>query len=288
MLRLRGGRALSDFRLQKLMAAIRGRVPELSGVYVEYIHFIDLERALHPGAEAVLARLLSYGPHSVPEQPRGQPLLVVPRLGTVSPWSSKATDIARNCGLRDVRRLERGVAYYFTQPGADALTDEQAAAVAPLLHDRMTETVLLSLDEAEGLFVQAEPAPLGLVDVLGGGRDALVQADRALGLALSADEIDYLVESFTLLGRDPTDVELVMFAQANSEHCRHKIFNADWLIDAHPQDKTLFGMVRVTHQRNPRGILSAYRDNAAVMEGFRAARFFPDPDGRRYTRHVED
>ncbi len=280
MLLLRGSPALSAFRQEKLLAALQAQVPSVTGAYAEYVHFADLEQALSEQQQEVLARLLTYGPRLHVEEPAGEVFVVVPRPGTISPWSSKATDIAHNCGLDAVARLERGVVYY-VQSSAE-LDAAQRAALMPVLHDRMTETVLGAVDDAEVLFTAAEPAPLRTVDVLTGGRDALERANREFGLALAPDEIDYLVDNFTALGRNPTDVELMMFAQANSEHCRHKIFNADWVIDGTPQTESLFGMIRNTYRCNPDGILSAYSDNSAVMEGFTSQRFFPAPDSGRY------
>ncbi len=285
MLRFRGSPALSPFRLEKLLAALRQRVPTVTEVYAEFVHFVDGRLVTHD--REVLDRLLQYGPAATQRHLGGEPtFLVVPRPGTLSPWSSKATDIARNCGLRHVRRIERGVAYYLE--ATQALTTEQQAALKPLLHDRMTETVLGPDDDPVVLFAQAEPAPLVRVDLLGGGRDALATANHELGLALSEDEIDYLFDSFIRLERNPTDVELMMFAQANSEHCRHKIFNADWIIDGVAQDRSLFAMIRNTYTCHPDNVLSAYCDNAAVIAGFPAGRFFPDPADGQYRVHPED
>ncbi len=278
MLVLRGSPALSPFRLQKLSDRLREALPEVSHLYAEFVHFADLERKLDDDDRAILERLLTYGPTQPAEEPGGQLLLVVPRLGTISPWSSKATDIAHNCGLKRVARLERGVAYYLTAESGP-LDNHRLAIARSLLHDRMTENVLEDFEEAEGLFLHTEPAPLRTVDIVGGGRDALIAANRDWGLALAEDEIDYLVDNFTALGRNPTDTELMMFAQANSEHCRHKIFNADWIIDGKPRDLSLFGMIRNTYRAHPEGILSAYKDNAAVLEGAEAGRFFPAADG---------
>jgi len=284
MLRFRGSPALSSFRLERLLAALRRCVPNLVEVYAEWLHFVDGRLITHD--RAVLDRLLCYGPAASQRHVTGEPtLLVIPRPGTISPWSSKATDIAHNCGLAHVRRIERGIAYYMVC--AAPLTSAEQLALQPLLHDRMTETVLGPEDDPAVLFTQAEPAPLATVDVLGNGREALTAANRALGLALSDDEIDYLLDSFIQLQRNPTDVELMMFAQANSEHCRHKIFNADWIIDGTAQDRSLFAMIRHTHQRHPGGVLSAYSDNAAVMTGFSAGRFFPDPADGEYRYHAE-
>jgi phosphoribosylformylglycinamidine synthase len=304
MLQLRGNPALSPFRLQKLTEAIRVWMPGLSRVYAEYVHFADVERKLSAEQETLLKRLLEYGPkfqaddpHPNPLPPagegdmvplRGSLLLVVPRPGTISPWSSKATDIAHNCGLGVVSRLERGTAYYLRKSDDTALNGAEQAAVLPLLHDRMIEAVFTSMEEAERLFQHEEPRPLRSVDILGGGREALVVANRDWGLALAEDEIDYLVENFTALGRNPNDIELMMFAQANSEHCRHKIFNADWVIDGEAQPKSLFKMIRNTHEQHPGGILSAYKDNSAVIAGSRAGRFYPDPATGKYGYHEQE
>ena len=284
MLRFRGSPALSPFRLEKLLAALRQRVPVIAAAHAEYVHFLD--GTLNVYDREVLDRLLRYGPAATPRDAGSGPVfLVIPRPGTISPWSSKATDIARNCGLRRVRRIERGIAYYLESHRP--LTDSELAGLKPLLHDRMTEAVLGPGDDPAALFAQAEPAPLVTVDVLGGGRDALATANRELGLALSDDEIDYLLEAFIRLERNPTDVELMMFAQANSEHCRHKIFNADWIIDGEAQNRSLFAMIRYTHGCHPDNVLSAYHDNAAVMTGFPAGRFFPDPADGQYRYHPE-
>ncbi len=290
MLRLRGGQALSAFRLQRLTETLSRRVPGITRVYAEFIHFADLERGLEPAQHAVLERLLRYGAPAQEPPAGGTQLLVVPRPGTISPWSSKATDIAHNCGLDSLRRLERGIVYTFagkTGPVA-GLDDHCLNLIKPLLHDRMTEAVFTSLDEAEGLFRQEAPAALASVDVLGGGRAALERANTELGLALAEDEIDYLVENFRLLGRNPTDVELMMFAQANSEHCRHKIFRADWIIDGQAQPHSLFAMIRNTHETHPGRVLSAYHDNSAVMSGWPASRFCPRPADGQYERLEED
>ena len=284
MLRLRGGSALSAFRLAKLQQRLSARIASIQGVTAEFWHFVATERTLTDTERATLDTVLNYEPIN-PDIPQGQALLVVPRAGTISPWSTKATDIAHNCGLNAVKRIERGIMY--TVQSATVISDEQLNQLKPLLHDRMIEAVLASEDEATVLFSQAKPRPLQSVDILQGGRDALMQANRQWGLALAEDEIDYLVENFRTLQRNPTDVELMMFAQANSEHCRHKIFNADWIIDNKPQTLSLFKMIRNTHQQNPAGILSAYQDNAAVMEGFTAGRFAPTPDGRVYRAQVE-
>jgi len=282
MLRLRGCPALSAFRLNKLLASLRHRVPAISGIDVEFMHFAWLESQLPEDELAVLERLLEYGPVNTVEVPEGQLLLVVPRPGTISPWSSKATDIAHNCGLVNLQRLERGKAFYIRTEDGKPLEGSDLQQVVAELHDRMIEAVYESLDDAVNLFSQAEPSPYTSVDILTGGQAALEKANTELGLALSDDEIDYLVQNFTSLNRNPTDIELMMFAQANSEHCRHKIFNADWIIDGEEQDKSLFAMIRNTHELHPEGVLSAYKDNSAVMNGPQASRFVPDPVDHSY------
>ena len=285
MLYLRGGPALSDFRLDRLLTAVRAQVPAISAVGAEVVYFVDTEQRLDDRQRAFLGRLLNEAAELPP--PPGDLLLVVPRLGTASPWSSKATDIVHNCGLSTVRRVERGTAYYFS--GHGLAVESHLVALSGAIHDRMTETVLGSPEEAEALFSGAEPAPLRIIDLLNGGAAALQQANADLGLALSQDEMDYLLESFTQLGRNPSDVELMMFAQANSEHCRHKIFNAGWRIDGEDQALSLFDMIRNTAKHWPDGILSAYRDNAAVLAGPRAERFYPIFDkGGEYGPHRED
>ena len=281
MLRLRGCSVLSAFRLNKLLISVREQVPAVTAIHTEFMHFAWLEQKLSANQTSVLERLLSYGSVAEESLPSGQLLLVVPRPGTISPWSSKATDIAHNCGLSQLQRLERGKAFYI-QTADQSLTEAELNKLKGLLHDRMVESVYPSLDDAVNLFSQAEPAPMSSVDILGGGSEALVSANTALGLALSDDEIDYLVENFSVMQRNPTDVELMMFAQANSEHCRHKIFNADWIIDGEEQDRSLFAMIRNTHELHAEGVLSAYHDNAAVMTGSMASRFQASPENHDY------
>jgi phosphoribosylformylglycinamidine synthase len=274
MLQLQGPTALSAFRIAKLLDRLRSLEPAVTGLAARFVHFVDLARPLAAPQRAVLERLLSYGPTLAGGDGGGERVLVVPRAGTISPWSSKATDIAQVCGLAAVRRLERGIEYRLR--AARPLGPAQLMRLAPVLLDRMTEMALLDPAEAARLFAQAPPRPLARVS-LARGREALEEANQALGLALSADEIDYLLASFRRLERDPTDVELMMFAQANSEHCRHKIFNAAWTIDGVARSESLFDLIRLTHARSPAGVLSAYRDNAAVIEGSWGERWFPDP-----------
>ncbi|TXY23276.1 phosphoribosylformylglycinamidine synthase [Vibrio mimicus] len=283
---LRGSPALSEFRVNKLLTACREQHLPVTGIYAEFMHFADLKAELNPQELEKLEKLLTYGPTIQEHEPQGLLLLVTPRPGTISPWSSKATDIAHNCGLRSIKRLERGTAYYVETE--TPLTEAQVVTLKALLHDRMMEVVFAELTDAQQLFSVAEPAPMSQVDVLAGGRRALEEANVSLGLALAEDEIDYLVENFIKLGRNPNDIELMMFAQANSEHCRHKIFNADWTIDGVKQDKSLFKMIKNTFEQTPDYVLSAYKDNAAVMTGSTVGRFFPDPDSRQYTYHHED
>jgi len=278
ILRLPGRRALSDFRLDKLLHSVRGALPSLRRVEARHWHFVKMRAPLSADRLAVLERLLAYGSASSPDDSRPS-LIIVPRLGTISPWSSKATDIAHQCGLAEVERIERGTAFEFAFDGAAAPDARIRALLTPLVHDRMTETVLDSVEQADALFEEHAPQPLAHVDVLGAGRDALARANVEMGLALSADEIAYLLDYFQRIRRNPTDVELMMFAQANSEHCRHKIFNADWSIDAQPMRHSLFGMIRNTHAAHPQGTLVAYSDNSAVIKGTSTPRFFPRADG---------
>ncbi|WP_210545852.1 phosphoribosylformylglycinamidine synthase [Rhodoferax sp. PAMC 29310] len=270
-----GGSALSSFRIQQLLPTLQGVHDKITGVAARFLHLVTSDVVPDAALQAQLAALLTYGdPYAGPTE--GALIVVSPRFGTVSPWASKATDIAHNCGLA-VRRVERCVEYRITlkkgllsQP---SLSPAQLAQLGALLHDRMTESVMYDVTTTYGLFTELQPAPMAHVDVLGGGKGALEAANIQFGLALAADEIDYLVQAFTQLKRNPTDVELMMFAQANSEHCRHKIFNAQFTIDGVAQDHSMFGMIRHTHQTNPQHMLVAYSDNASVMEGVVVERF---------------
>ena len=281
---LRGSPALSAFRINKLLARFQAARLPVSNIYAEYVHFADVNDRLNEEELTRLQRLLKYGPNLSSHTPTGKLLLVTPRPGTISPWSSKATDIAHNCDLGKINRLERGVAYYVE---ASTLTEAQWASVAAELHDRMMETVFTAEADAARLFEHHQPAPVQSVDLLGEGRQALIDANVRLGLALAEDEIDYLQDAFSRLGRNPNDIELYMFAQANSEHCRHKIFNADWVIDGEQQPKSLFKMIKNTFEKTPDYVLSAYKDNAAVMEGSEVGRFFADHENGRYDFHQE-
>lgn len=283
MLILRGAPALSEFRVNKILARCQQSQLPVTNVYAEYAHFADLTSPLSSSEQTKLEKLLTYGPTIAEHTPAGKLVLVTPRPGTISPWASKATDIAHNCGLKQVHRVERGIAYYVEGD----LNAEQLEQVIELLHDRMTEATHSELEDAAQLFRSDAPRQMSSVDILGGGREALAIANVEQGFALADDEIDYLVENFIKLGRNPNDIELFMFAQANSEHCRHKIFNADWTIDGKEQPKSLFKMIKNTFELNPENVLSAYKDNAAVMKGSKAGRFFPNAQGE-YAYHQED
>ena len=278
-LSLRGSPALSQFRLDKLYATLKKSAPNIKHIYAEFMHFAFGESALSESQQHTLEQILTYGPKSNTEAPAGELFLVIPRIGTISPWASRATDIAKNCGLTNLLRLERGIAFYVTTNDGKPLNDAEKTALKTQIHDRMTETVVGQLNDAQKLHHSAEPAPLSSVDILQGGKSALNKANSDMGLALSSDEVDYLFENFTKIGRNPTDVELMMFAQANSEHCRHKIFNADWVIDGEAQDNSLFGMIRNTHKLNPGSTVVAYADNASIVAGQKTRRFYPK-DGK--------
>ena len=302
MLILRGSPALSPFRLQKLLDDLVAAGLPVRAVAAEFVHLAELAaadpglpaRTLTAAEHSVLEKLLTYGPRRTAAPVTGLVQIVAPRPGTLSPWSSKATDIAHLCGLTAVQRLERVVAFTVdfgdTAPGfpLSPLTAAQHHTLAAKLHDRMTQVVFGDLAACAALFRHEAPRPMNRVPVLAAGRAALVAANADLGLALADDEIDYLVQAFTTLGRDPHDIELMMFAQANSEHCRHKIFNATWDIDGAARDHSLFQMIKHTYTLHSAGILSAYKDNAAVLAGTRGGRFYTDPRTHEYAAHDED
>ncbi len=287
-----GGNALSSFRVQQLLPRLQAIHDRITGIAARYVHLVASDAPPAAADKAQLASLLVYGdPYTGPTD--GELIVVTPRFGTVSPWASKATDIAHNCGIA-LKRVERITEYRLTVKsgllGGGTLSDAQRAGLAALLHDRMTESAMFDRALALNLFTELQPAPMEHVDVLGGGRPALEQANTQFGLALADDEIDYLVNAFKGLKRNPTDVELMMFAQANSEHCRHKIFNAAFTIDGVAQDKSMFGMIRHTHQTSPQHTVVAYSDNASIMEGSDVTRFWPGA-GQQYgktpaTHHV--
>ena len=277
-----GGSALSEFRARQLLPRLQAIEPKIDGLTARFVHLVVTDTEPTAAEHEQLAALLIYGePFQAPKSSTS--LVVTPRLGTVSPWASKATDIAHNCGLA-LRRVERVTQYHLSLKApligkAPVIGVERLAALAALLHDRMTESVLPGIESAAALFAELPAQPMVLVDVLVGGRAALVAANTTYGLALADDEIDYLVDAFTKLGRNPSDVELMMFAQANSEHCRHKIFNADFTIDGKPQPQSLFSMIRHTEKQNPQHTVVAYSDNASVMEGSHIERFMADASG---------
>ncbi|MGC9386828.1 MAG: phosphoribosylformylglycinamidine synthase [Hydrogenovibrio sp.] len=278
-----GKPAHSDYRLNQLFSKL-SQIGPLEGLVSQFVYFVDLNdgTADLSADDWAKLRVLLNGSDAILTEQGHAGWFVTPRLGTISPWASKATDIAHTCGLDAIHRIERGIVYYLN--GAD---DASRPQMLSELHDRMMEQVSDDVTTLEGLFSHQAPKPLSTVDVLGGGRDALAEANGVMGLALSEDEIDYLVDAFNGLQRNPSDAELMMFAQANSEHCRHKIFNADWTIDGEDKPNSLFGMIRNTYQKNPQGVLSAYSDNAAVVEGYQATRFFPDAENRRYQHSDE-
>jgi phosphoribosylformylglycinamidine synthase len=277
----RGISALSEFRKAKLLSRLQAIDSSIQDVEAEYIHLANASQKLTASEEAQLKQLTTYG-SAFTGSTAGTLYLAVPRLGTISPWSSKATDIVHNSGLADVKRIERGVAYYVTGGSI-----KNYAAIAEPLHDRMTEVMLAGVEAAAALFETAAPAGLTSIDLSSTGKAALTTANQELGLALVDDEIDYLYDAYTGLERDPTDVELMMFAQVNSEHCRHKVFNADWVVDGKAQPKSLFKMIKNTFEHGGQDVLSAYHDNAAVLRGPKAGRFFNDPADGTYSYHDE-
>ncbi len=290
-LSLRGSAALSPFRLSKVLSSLQDSGSNISHIYAEFMHFTFSDTALNEMQQNTLSQILTYGPKSSPEVPSGELLLVIPRIGTISPWASRATDIAQHCGLGNILRIERGIAFYVaTNSGSstgEVLSEAEKNELIPLIHDRMTEMVFNQIKDAEKLYYHAAPKPLNNIDILRGGKSALDVANNEMGLALSPDEVDYLFENFSKIGRNPTDVELMMFAQANSEHCRHKIFNADWVIDGVAQANTLFGMIRNTHKLNPGNTVVAYSDNSSIVAAQKTKRFYPQ-NGHEYGFVEED
>lgn len=278
LLFLRGHSAVSSFRLKKFLNAIQEIVPKVTSIKADFWHFVQVSSELSKADQRTLERILTYGAaesgrRGVQWNPN---FVVIPRLGSISPWSTKSTDIAKVCGLQQVLRIERGIGWKVVTKNNASLSKKERLAVTSVLHDRMTETVLLDISDAEKLFSQFDPKPLSEIDLLNAGISGLEAANLEMGLALSEDEIDYLFESYKKINRNPTDVELMMFAQANSEHCRHKIFNADWVIDSKKQDNSLFKMIRETHRRTPQGTVVAYSDNSAIMEGRKVSKFRPN------------
>jgi len=284
MLQFLGREALSDFKRKQLLRQLQSIFSDVDALEASYLYLI--EGVISSEQQQALSRLLRA--EFIQQYPdAGVLLCVVPRMGTISPWSSKAMDIVRNCGLDNVERLERGIIYRIACQ-SKSLTQVQLTCIKTVLHDRMTETVIGNIADASVLSTTSQPSEFKVVDVLVKGKPALQQANQDWGLALSEQEIDYLVSSFTALSRNPTDVELMMFAQVNSEHCRHKIFNAHWIIDGEPQDKSLFAMIRYTYKQHPGNVLSAYSDNAAVIQGWQADRFLVDPNSQSYCYDKEN
>ncbi len=287
MICLRGSAALSQFRIEKIQEKLDQANSNIKHLYAEFRHFAWVENGFEhkfdEQKQGTLKQILTYGPTMQAEEPQGEFFLVLPRIGTISPWASRATDIVQHCGLPDIQRVERGIAYFVQTKNGQALSEADRLQLLPLIHDRMTETVFLDIDEAEKLYHTDTPAPLSTIDVLLGGKAELVKANSQLGLALSSDEVDYLFDNFCKIGRNPTDVELMMFAQANSEHCRHKIFNADWVIDGEEKALSLFAMIRNTHKLNPGNTVVAYSDNSSIVAssktGGNTKRFYPTKDG---------
>ncbi len=286
MIIMRGSSAVSSFRIEKLLQAFESEGIKVKSICANFIHLVDVEADLTAEEQVVLEKILSYGPTSEIVNEDGDLFFVVPRVGTISPWSSKATDIAHNCGLNKIRRLERGIAWHIVA-SSGSFSQEERQRIASHLYDRMMENVLDSIDAGIALFERQSPKPYTTVALTTGGMEALKEANVNLGLALSEPEMEYLLDSFKDLGRDPTDIELYMFAQMNSEHCRHKVFNAAWEIDGKSEENSLFGMIRNTYKTHPEYVLSAYKDNAAVMEGSKAGRFYPNPD-HQWAYHEED
>lgn len=289
MLRIRGSQAHSAFRIEKILAAVRAVAPGVTRIESEFQHLVKLQRpeeSLDTQQRAKLEQLLSYGPQMATVEHSGQRIYVLPRFGTISPWSTKATDIVHHCGLQRVVRVERAIAFYIISDSP--LSQSALSEIAVILHDPMVESVVYELGAAEALFRTEQPAPLFEVPLLSAGKQALETANSQLGLALSEDEIDYLLGQYTALKMNPTDVELMMFAQVNSEHCRHKIFNADWIVDGVEQEHSLFRMIRETHQQNPAGTLVAYSDNSSVLAGSSGERFFAEPQSNEYCSVAEE
>ncbi|MGY8794200.1 MAG: phosphoribosylformylglycinamidine synthase, partial [Woeseiales bacterium] len=281
ILELPGQSALSNFRLQKLLRDLQEVNALVENVAARFTYFVSFSNSSNSDDRVRLDALLLSETASLSFEPDATLIQIAPRPGTISPWSSKATDIVHACNLRSVERVERGVCYALTISGA--LTAAESSLLSDVLFDRMTEIRFSSSKDAESLFQTHEPALLTVVPLMAEGVVALERANVELGLALSVDEIEYLERNYADIGRDPTDAELMMFAQANSEHCRHKIFNADWIIDGEPQSEQLFGMIRSTTAASPAGVVSAYSDNSAVMEGWQGQRLMPTTEDRSFT-----
>lgn len=281
-----GGPALSDFRVERYLAELRASVPSLTTLTTRHVYLCWFRD--NADIDKKLISLVCDESADQEYRPSSSSLIVIPRFGTVSPWSTKATEITKQCGVENILRVERGVIWSFKAADQNHLDQDMLDKIGPHIHDPMTQTLIREIDEAAALHDFAQPRPPAYIPLLAEGKPAIVDANQQLGLALATDEIDYLADRYEQLGRDPSDVELMMFAQANSEHCRHKIFNADWIIDDKEKPISLFGMIRHTHDHAPNKVLSAYSDNSAVTRGYDAERFFVDPDSKSYLSAREE
>ena len=275
----------SPFKLESLLRRLQSIDQNIDDLGARFIHLIDSKNDPDEEQDRILDSILEYGPDWPFGTDEGFKVFTLPRFGTTSPWSSKATDIAKVCGLTSIERIERGVVFTLVLKDKDSAPSKEAIE---LLYDRMTEVVITDLKQAKEIFSSLEPQPFSDVDILSDGKKALETANIELGLALNNDEIDYLLELFTKLDRNPTDAELMMFAQANSEHCRHKVFNADWVIDGVDKERSLFQMIKNTYEASSRNVLSAYKDNAAVIAGHKADWFLPHLDDQKYGRFHDE
>ena len=269
-----GTQALRNFKVRDLNEKINSEFTNINLLSSEYIHFIETNNKLSNKNQLTLDKLLNYSP-ALDTSNSLQKIIVIPRIGTISPWSSKATDIFKLCSLHEIRRIERGIIYHFSRK----IKTEELEAILSYVMDRMTESHLKDISDSSLLFDKLKPNSYSSIDILKEGKSAIIKANIELGLALSDGEIDYLYDSFNKLKRNPRDIELMMFAQANSEHCRHKIFNADWIIDSEKKAISLFGMIKNTYHQNPEGLLSVYSDNSAVMSGYKSSFFEPNHEG---------
>ena len=286
IIHIAGGPAYSKFRTEKLLEKLQTVNPQIKDIHSEYLHIVWCEKKIAASEKDTLEKILHYGPKAQVLDFKDNSIITIPRPGTISPWASRATDIANHCGLYDIKRIERAVAVYIELKNGALLSEDQKKVLALYLHDRMTEVSIFNLDDAKALFSHLAPKPIQYAEMLEHGKKVLNDFNKNLGLALSEDEIDYLFNYFTSIKRNPTDVELMMFAQANSEHCRHKIFNADWIVDGEKQSKSLFGMIKNTHQLHPGNTVVAYSDNSSIVEGAKINRFYPNQNGV-YDNHEE-
>ena len=286
IIHIAGGPAYSKFRKEKLLEKLQTVNPQIKDIHSEYLHIVWCEKKIAASEKDTLEKILHYGPKAQVLDFKDNSIITIPRPGTISPWASRATDIANHCGLYDIKRIERAVAVYIELKNGALLSEDQKKVLALYLHDRMTEVSIFNLDDAKALFSHLAPKPIQYAEMLEHGKKILNDFNKNLGLALSEDEIDYLFNYFTSIKRNPTDVELMMFAQANSEHCRHKIFNADWIVDGEKQSKSLFGMIKNTHQLHPGNTVVAYSDNSSIVEGAKINRFYPNQNGV-YDNHEE-